>query len=207
MGRKKENEYYRGFVDSVEYSCRAAAMLRDRLTDFRPHELKKSISELHGIEHEADVKKHELMRRLVKEFITPIEREDIMALCEKIDDVTDAIDDVLMHIYMNNITVLRDDLIPFTDLIIKCCDTLKSIMAEFPSFKRSEKLIKQIIALNTLEEEGDQLYMNAMRRLHTQSRDTIEIITWREIYELMEKCCDACEHAANVVESVIMKNT
>ncbi|HBR32024.1 MAG TPA: DUF47 domain-containing protein, partial [Clostridiales bacterium] len=98
-------------------------------------------------EHEADATKHRLTKELVKEFITPIEREDIMALCEKIDDVTDAIDDVLMRIYMNNITVLRDDVVPFTEIIIKCCDTLNSLMIEFPNFKKSESLIKHIIDL------------------------------------------------------------
>jgi predicted phosphate transport protein (TIGR00153 family) len=207
MPKKKDNEYYIGFVECVGFSCKAAAMLKESLTDFKPDKLGDTMNALHAVEHSADAKKHELMKKLVKEFITPIEREDIMALCDNIDDVTDAIDDVLMRIYMNNITRIRDDVLPFTDLIIKCCDTLKSIMDEFPNFKKSETLMKHIISLNTLEEEGDRLYMTAMRRLHTQSNDPIEIIAWREVYEFLEKCCDACEHAADVVESVVMKNT
>jgi len=169
--------------------------------------LAENMNALHAVEHSADARKHQIMKKLVKEFITPIEREDIMSLCDKIDDVTDAIDDVLMRIYMNNITRIRDDVIPFTDLIIKCCDILKQIMDEFPNFKKSNSLMQHIITLTTLEEEGDRLYMTAMRRLHTQSADPVEIITWREVYEFLEKCCDACEHAADVVESVIMKNT
>jgi uncharacterized protein Yka (UPF0111/DUF47 family) len=80
-------------------------------------------------------------------------------------------------------------------------------MDEFPNFKKSETLMQHIITLNTLEEEGDRLYMAAMRRLHTQTTDPVEIIAWREVYEFLEKCCDACEHAADVVESVVMKNT
>ena len=58
-----------------------------------------------------------------------------------------------------------------------------------------------------LEEEGDRLFIESMRRLHAEVTDPIEIIAWREIYVYLEKCCDACEHVADVVESVIMKNT
>ncbi len=150
MAKNKDNKYYLGFVEGVGFSCKAAGLLKAALTDFVPEELEKRMSELHAVEHEADATKHRLTKELVKEFITPIEREDIMALCEKIDDVTDAIDDVLMRIYMNNITVLRDDVVPFTEIIIKCCDTLNSLMIEFPNFKKSESLIKHIIDLNTL---------------------------------------------------------
>lgn len=207
MAKNKDNKYYLGFLEGVGYSCKAAGILKTTLTNFKPNELDKRMNELHAVEHEADATKHKLMKDLVKEFITPIEREDIMALCEKIDDVTDAIDDVLMRIYMNNITVLRDDVVPFTEIIIKCCDTLNVLMTEFPNFKKSENLIKYIIDLNTFEEDGDRMYMNAMRRLHTECSNPVEMLVWREVYDFFEKCCDACEHTADVVERVVMKNT
>lgn len=207
MAKNKDNKYYLGFLEGVGYSCKAAGILKDTLINFQPSELDKRMNELHAVEHDADATKHCLMKELVKEFITPIEREDIMALCEKIDDVTDAIDDVLMRLYMNNITVLRDDVVPFTEIIIKCCNTLNVLMAEFPNFKKSENLIKYIIDLNSLEEEGDRMYMRAMRRLHTECENPVEMLVWREVYDFFEKCCDACEHTADVVERVVMKNT
>jgi len=64
-----------------------------------------------------------------------------------------------------------------------------------------------IIEINALEEEGDRLFIDSMRKLHTEEEDPIQIIAWREIYSYLEKCCDACEHVADIVESVIMKNT
>lgn len=207
MSKNNENEYYKGFLEGVGYSCKAAEMLKKVLTNFNPRDLEQQMNELHNIEHAADAMKHALMKKLVKEFITPIEREDIMSLCEKIDDVVDAIDDVLMRIFMNNITVLRNDVVQFTEIIIKCCDTLYKIMEEFPQFKKSTTLIKYIIDLNTLEEDGDRMYMKAMRRLHTESQNISEIVVWREVYDFLEKCCDACEHTADVVEHVVMKNT
>lgn len=205
--KKKENEYYLGFIETVGYACKAADMLKTTLEGFRHDEIESKMGELHEIEHEADAAKHALIKKLAKEFITPIEREDIMLLFEKIDDVTDVVEEVLMRIYMNNITEIRDDVVPFMDLVVKCCYTLKTIMEEFPTFKKPATLMKHIIDLNSLEEEGDRMYARAMHRLHTESHNPVELIVWREVYDLLEKCCDACEHTADVVESVVLKNT
>ena len=83
----------------------------------------------------------------------------------------------------------------------------KELLEEFADFKRSKKLKEQIIRINDLEEESDRLFMSSMRDLHTQSTDPLRIIAWREIYGYLEYCADACEHAADVVESVVMKNS
>ena len=80
-------------------------------------------------------------------------------------------------------------------------------MQEFADFKKSKTLHGLIVEINALEEEGDRVYMEIMRRLHSEVTDPLEIIAWREIYNYLEKCCDACEHVADVVESVMMKNT
>ena len=84
---------------------------------------------------------------------------------------------------------------------------VKELLEEFADFKRSKKLKEQIIRINDLEEESDRLFMSSMRDLHTQSTDPLRIIAWREIYGYLEYCADACEHAADVVESVVMKNS
>ena len=92
-------------------------------------------------------------------------------------------------------------------MIIRCCEAVKELLEEFADFKRSKKLKEQIIRINDLEEESDRLFMSSMRELHTQSTDPLRIIAWREIYGYLEHCADACEHAADVVESVVMKNS
>ena len=84
---------------------------------------------------------------------------------------------------------------------------IQEVMEEFADFKKSKTLHGLIIEINALEEEGDRMFIDSMRKLHTEVKDPIEIIAWREIYVYLEKCCDACEHVADIVESVIMKNT
>ena len=182
-------------------------MLEENLANFDVNRLSENLDELHKIEHDADKKKHEMMAVLLKAFITPIEREDIILLSQSIDEVTDQIEDVLIRIYINNVHTIRPEALQFTKVIIRCCKVLKEIMEEFANFKKSKTLHGLIIEINALEEEGDRLFIDSMRRLHTEVTDPLEIIAWREIYNFLEKCCDACEHVADAVESVIMKNT
>ena len=80
MARKNENNYFTMFAEAVSYSCKAADMLKEDFTDFDPARLAVRIEEMHHIEHTADIAKHELMEKLMKEFITPIDREDILEL-------------------------------------------------------------------------------------------------------------------------------
>ena len=84
----------------------------------------------------------------------------------------------------------------FIKVIIRCCEALKEVMEEFADFRKSKTLHGLIIEINALEEEGDRLFIESMRRLHAEVTDPIEIIAWREIYVYLEKCCDACEHVA-----------
>jgi hypothetical protein len=182
-------------------------MLEENFINFDPAKLQDDLDKLHLIEHDADEKKHEMMGVLLKAFITPIEREDISLLSQSIDTVTDRIEDVLIRVYINNVQFIRPEAIEFTKVIIRCCQALKEVMEEFADFKKSKTLHKLIIEINALEEEGDRLYIKSMRKLHTEVTDPLEVIAWREIYDYLEKCCDACEHVADAVESVIMKNS
>ena len=207
MSKKSDSYYFQNFIECVECGCQAAKMLEDNLNHFDTGLLQDKLDELHRIEHDADKKKHEMMAVLVKAFITPIEREDIILLSQSIDEVTDKIEDVLIRIYINNVQQIRPEALAFIKVIIRCCEALKEVMEEFADVRKSKTLHGLIIEINALEEEGDRLFIESMRRLHAEVTDPIEIIAWREIYVYLEKCCDACEHVADVVESVIMKNT
>ena len=203
----KRNDYYDTFVRLVDYSCKASIYLHKSLQEFDPKLLKERLKEIHHIEHDADEDKHAMMKKLAKEFITPIEREDIIQLAQEIDEVTDTVEDVLIRMYMYNVAEIRPEALKLTEVIVKCCQALKSAMEEFHNFKRSEIIQKSIIEVNRLEEEGDALYIEAVRSLYATSQDHIAVTGWSKVFDRLENCCDACEHVANVVEGVIMKNS
>lgn len=207
MGNRKDNNYFEMLAELVDYSCNAASLLSETLTNFNSLELPKKIDMMHEIEHTADIKKHDMMNKLAKEFITPIERGDIIELAHQIDNVTDAIEDILVRIYIFNISSVRQEALEFCNLIIKSCDELKKLMKEFHNFKKSSTIHSLIISINDLEEVGDKLYTSSLRTLFTSNLSATEILTWKDIIEYFEKCCDDCEDAANVVESVVMKNS
>ena len=182
-------------------------MLEETMADFDLEKMADRMEAIHTIEHSADMEKHALLNTLIMAFITPIDREDIMLLSQNIDDLTDNIEDVLIRIYYNNIREIRPDALELMRIVCRCCEAVKVMMEEFADFRHSKKLHEQIIKINSMEEEADKVYIDSMHRLHTTCTDPMTVMTWREIYSYLEKCADACEHVADTVESVVMKNS
>jgi hypothetical protein len=204
---RRDNEYFTAFISLSEYACQAARMLIDTMNDYHPEELDQKRIEMHKIEHDCDLAKHLMIERLAKEFISPIEREDIMEMAHQIDNITDAIEDVMMRLYMFNITTIRSDALEMAHIIEKCCHAVKESLIEFPNFRRSKTLHQYIVEINRLEEEGDRLYMEATRRLYISDLEAVAVNAWTHVFHIMEKACDACEDVSDVIESVMMKNT
>ncbi len=207
MARKKDEYYYDTFVELVEYSCKAADLLNNIMNNFNAGQLLNKVKEMHDIEHAADEARHVMTKKLLKEFITPIDREDIMGLANSIDNLTDAIEDVVLRMYMYNITSIRPYALKMTSIIVKCCNSLKVAMTEFHNFRKSKTLHELIIDVNKLEEDGDKLYAEAMRDLYVNCNDFKEVSAWESTFHFLEKCCDACEDVSNAIEGVIMKNS
>lgn len=204
---KEKNDYFTMMVEMVECSLRAAVQLEAILSDFHIGELDKNMAKLHEIEHEGDKKRHVLAEKLMKEFITPIEREDIMAITNQIDNVTDAVENVLLKIYMYNVQEIQKESIEFAGLIRQCCQYLRDLFREFVNYKKSKTLLDKIVGINGLEEQGDSLYIRLVHDLHCSDGDARVIAVWTDIYRCMERVCDTCEQTAELVQHVIMKNS
>jgi len=207
MARKKDEYYYDTFVELVEYSCKAADLLNQIVNNFKADQLLNKVKAMHEIEHAADEARHVMTKRLMKEFITPIEREDILGLANSIDNLTDAIEDVVLRMYMFNITHIRPYAVKMTSVIVKCCNSLKLALTEFHNFRKSKTLHELIVDVNKLEEDGDKLYSEAIRDLYVNCNDFKEVSAWQSTFHFLEKCCDACEDVSNAIEEIVMKNS
>lgn len=133
--KKKKTNYFDLLSGLAKYTEDAADFLASSMTDYDSQNLQSLLSEMHDIEHAADLALHDMTKKLAREFITPIERQDIMSIANMIDDVTDAIEDVLMLLYMFNIKELRDESYEFSEIIIACSRQLSNIMSEFEEFR------------------------------------------------------------------------
>ncbi len=207
MAKKENNYYFEAFAKGIAFANDAAVLLQECLKEYDEANVQARLHEMHTIEHTADGIKHEMMERLVKEFLPPIEREDIAELAHVIDDVTDSIEDVLRGMYMYNIHTLRSEVVQFTDVIVRSCAALSGAAAELHNFRKSTELQEKIIEINALEEEGDRLYVDALRRLYTEETDAVTILSWTTMYKSFEKCCDCCEDVADAIEQIILKNS
>lgn len=207
MSRKTDEFYYANFVASMSVAREAAELLRDILKNFDRNMLPRQLEQMHEIEHKGDRSKHELVAELSSAFIAPLERDDMIELSQNIDNVTDSIEDILIHLYITNIADIRPGALQFTEVLIRCCNATKQMLEEFRHFKKSKELRTWVIEVNRIEEEGDELYINLMHELHVSGCSALEILSWREVYEFFEKCCDACEDVADIVESIAIGNT
>lgn len=206
IGRKKnEFDYFEMFTKQLNISHECICSLCDLIDNY--HDVENKIEKIHTLEHEGDQIFHAIESELYTSFITPIEREDILMLANVIDDLTDSIEDISIRFRMLNINSLRSEVSDFLKLISECCAQLQLAFKEFPNFKKSKSISSYVVEVNRLEGDGDTLYQNAVYKLFSDENDPIEIIKWRETFEVMEHCCDTCESVANALGAVVMKNT
>ena len=205
--KKKNFDYFESLVNMSVYALEEANLLKSIFVDFKPEELEEQRSRMHDLEHRCDMEKHDLTTALVKEFLPPVDRDDLFRLSHVTDNLTDSVESVVAFLYMADIKSLRADAVAFAELIIECCENAVRLLKEFRNFKKSEKLKDIVITLNDLEEKGDRLYAEAVRRLSREAQTTREVIEWRDIYRNFENCFDAADSIADNIESVVMKNT
>lgn len=204
---KKDNNYYSMFSDIASDAIIAARQLEKTVKNYNPDKIEKLNKAMHEIEHGADLKKHQMMKKLVAEFITPIEREDIGTLSYMLDDVLDSIEEVYQMFFMYNVKEMRPEALDFVELIVRSTEALKSCFDEFEHFRKSDLIANKIVEVNVIEELADSLYFKTVRELYTKEKDPMRVMVWARIYDCFEKICDHCEHVSDTISSVIMKNS
>ncbi|MCD8316469.1 MAG: DUF47 family protein [Eggerthellaceae bacterium] len=208
MAKGKKRDYFDSFQKLSEIAVEESDLVIEAFRNFDDSDsLTQAISRCHALEHEGDSINHDIFKSIAVDFMPPIDREDIIALAHSLDDVLDFIEDILQHTYMYGITAIPEDALKFVHLIKKSCRALDKAMEDFRNFKKSKKFMQLIVDINTYEEEGDALYVAVMRRLHTvDNSDVLHVLVWSRMYSQMEKCCDACEHTADVMNTIVLKN-
>lgn len=204
---KKNNNYFEMFSDIAADAILAAQQLERTIINYNPEEIENLNTVMHEIEHAADQKKHQMMKLLISEFITPIEREDIASLSFMLDEVLDMIEEVMQMFFMYNVQEMRPAAKEFAALIVRSTEALKACFDEFEHFRKSDLIGKKIVEVNEIEELADRLYFRSVRELYTVVEDPIEITVWVRIFDRFEKVIDQCENLADILASVIMKNS
>lgn len=201
-------DYFDAFERLAAHAQREAAFLHNILRNFNPETVIQDLEHMHEIEHAADEENHQIFTHLASEFMTPIEREDIVSMAQHLDDIIDYIEDVVQRLYMFNVDYVPRDAIEMAVLIEKSTDVLAAAMKDFRNFKKSKTLDQLLINVNDYEEEADKIYIEATRYLHLNHRDDpLFVLAWGTIYTRLERCLDSCENTADIMATIIMKNS
>lgn len=204
---KNKNDYFQMLEQQVSCCVQASALLEDILCNYTADRIGDQRQKMHDIEHAADKIHHEIVNKLAVEFMTPIDQEDILRLVQIVDDITDALDEVVMEFYMFHIDQVPADASALAQVVSRCVNGLYVAVKELKNFKKPDVLRSLLVAVNDIETEADQIYMEAIHKLFGSTGDCKILLGSKAVYDSLENCCDLCEHAADVIEQIIMKNT
>ena len=201
----KENRFFFLLHQSAVNIQAVATKLLDLMENFE--NVPAKVQEIKDLEEFGDQIIHDITNSLHRTFVTPIDREDILALSGRLDDVVDAIDEAARYTLEYKIVKPTEHAILLSTIIVKCADELELAMSLLSGGKSKLKEILPItVEINRLENEADQAASRAMGELFTNS-DVIEILKWRDIYNDLEEATDRAEDAANVLEGIVIKHS
>ena len=146
---------------------------------------------------------HEIMNRIDKSFVTPLDREDIHALARSLDDVMDEIDATAGYVRLYRVPVIRYGARELARIIV---DSTAAVRLAMEGLELRKGVSEQLVEINRLENEADRMHLQAVSRLLDEETDAILVFKWKEILDRLEDATDRCEDVADVIEGVVLKN-
>lgn len=200
---KTENffEYFEELADKIE----EGGQLFLEMAQTRDYS-EARVAKLKEIEHEADGITHKTYEKMHKTFLTPIDREDIYALVNKMDSIMDVIEATAIRIHLYKVKKPADEIIKQAQILRNSITKVKSIVHALRNMKNSKMILDGCVEINTLENEGDVVLRAIMADLFEKEKDAIELIKWKDIFQLLEEAIDVCEDVSNIVEGIVLKH-
>jgi uncharacterized protein len=200
----RDEQYFALFEEAARTITEGALILQDMVRDFTDVEAKAA--RIRAVEEAGDQITFQIISRLGKSFITPIEREDIFAIARHLDDVVDFIDASSARLASYAIVQPTPACQQFADLIVQAARDLERLLALLHR-KDLGHIRQPKMAINKVESEADKLLRSVVAGLFTSGTDPLTVIKWKEIYETLEEVTDRFESLANLIEGIIVKNT
>jgi len=198
----REEKFYDDFKMMADQLRQGARLLESMLAVDPP--IADKAHEIKEVEHQCDFLTHEIIQRLNKTFVTPIDREDIHELAKSLDDVMDAIDSAAALIPLYRIDKVRPGARELTRVIVQQTDELRTAVE---AMEKRKGVLERCIEINRLENEADRIHKAAVGQLFDEEKDPIAVMKWKEILDVLEEATDACEDVANLLENVVVKHS
>jgi uncharacterized protein len=198
----KDTSFFRMFSAMSDNLIAGARTLVDLFSDYQ--DVEKKIDEIRRIEHDGDELTHAILTKLNQTFITPFDREDIHQLASKLDDVLDFVNAAGARLVMYRITAPPPAAAELAKIILKQSQELQKAVS---LMQKNGNILVHCVEINRLENEADQVSQNAIAKLFEYEQDPINLIKIKELLECLERATDKAEDVANVLETVVLKNT
>jgi hypothetical protein len=200
----RDEKFFDLFSAVAAFTVEAATLLQELL---RAEAARRTaiVDQIKRLEHQADQVTHEVVTRLDRVFITPLDREDIHLLASRLDDVIDLIDGTARRLQMFRAGKAPEGAVLIADVIGRAVTQLQLAVRSLEKNKAGT-VLEACVQVKRLEEEGDSLYHEWLGRLFEGDPDPLNVIKWKEIYDNLEKTLDDIEDAANVLESISIKH-
>lgn len=199
----KEERFFDLFEKLAEMCLRAGTILHEAVSDYRT--LPEKAKQLERLEHDADQVTHEIMAKLNSTFITPIDREDIHRLAAALDDVIDFIEGATEHMILFKIQEPTPQFKALAEVVLRQCREIHKMMPRLKKLRHADILV-HCIEVNRLENEGDRIDREAVADLFEKRGDPLEVMKWRDLYDILETATDKCEDVAVAIEGIFLKN-
>jgi predicted phosphate transport protein (TIGR00153 family) len=196
--------FYDLFEESARKLVTASEVLVDLLDHFENVEMKTD--RMKDLEHEADDITHEIYTQVHQTFVTPLDREDIAALAQRMDDVMDFMEAAATAIRIYGIDAPTPAARSMADLVRLQCIQIERAICTLRHRGRLKQILDQLKEINRLENEADTLFLNATAELFQGERRSADIIKWRDIYDHLERGTDSAEQVAHVLEAIVLKH-
>lgn len=202
--KKDSTEFFDLFVESAKYFNQGAQLMDDVMLDHSKADVK--VKEIEELEHEADKVNDKLIDKLNQTFITPIDREDIYALANSLDDGVDLLQGTLQRIVMYHTGEPREGAVQLTRLLIEGTQEIIKALEMLSDLQKNQNQIMECIErVYKVESEGDKIFRREIAYLFEQVKDPIELIKWKDILEYLEDTTDHCEEICDLIRGVVMK--
>jgi uncharacterized protein Yka (UPF0111/DUF47 family) len=198
----RDRIYFGLFEEAGQNIMRASDLLDQLLSNFP--DSKDLAQEIKACEHEGDRITHDIIDRLNHTFVTPIDREDILALASALDDIVDYTEEVADYLGLYKIEAPMDQAIKLARVLKAACQQVESAIPRLRGFR---DISHYTVEINRLENEGDRITREAVASLFDGGIDPMVVIRWKDLFERLEAAIDATEHVANILEGIVIKNS
>ena len=164
------------------------------------------VARLKEIEHEADIITHRTYEKMHTTFLTPLDREDIYCLVNKMDSILDMTEAAAARLFLYRVKEPAEGLIEQAKILNESIGKVKTIIHALRDMKNASLILQTSVEINTLENAGDVILRTIMVHLFENEKDVRELIKWKEIHERIEEAIDVCEDVSNIVEGIVLKN-